>query len=102
VSCWSPVAGYRVTVTAVSFIERLNLCRLLTVVKIITNSDSENRIVKHNFSVRRRFQNETGIRLAFHATVKEAHFWGIKGCYNNDKITNHKNTRTRRSHDGVT
>jgi hypothetical protein len=41
-----------------------------------SNSDSENRIVKNNFSVRRRSQTETGIRLAFHTTVKEAQFEG--------------------------
>jgi hypothetical protein len=50
-----------------------------------SNSDSGNRIVQYNFSVRRRFQTETGIRLAFHKTVKEAQFRGIKVCYNKCK-----------------
>ena len=45
-----------------------------------SNLGSVKRIVKDNFPVRRRFQTETGIRLAFHTRVKKAQFWAIKLC----------------------
>jgi hypothetical protein len=80
-------ATLEVTVTAVSFHRTPEFMSVdYSCQNNNSNSaDSENRIVKHNFSVRRRFQAELGIRLAFSTTVKEAWFWGTKRSYNNDK-----------------